>query len=83
MCFKSLFGGVKLRLPRLFRCECESTGPRAQTLAIDGLVNWVSPELEFMQSQLAAMLPYARAAELLESLLSVAANRSTGAWNQP
>jgi hypothetical protein len=59
-CFRSLFGGVKLRVPRLNGCSCEGDDDRAQSVKIDGLVNWVSPELEFIQSKLAAMIPYAR-----------------------
>lgn len=68
---KSLFGGVRLRVPRLNGCCCEGQGNRTHTVKIDGLVNWVSPRLEFVQSQLAAMIPYARTAHLLELLLPV------------
>ena len=75
-CFKSLFGGVNLRVPRLYTCSCESQDTRAQTIQIDGLVNWVSPELEFIQSQLAATIPYARSAELLALLLPVDAGNA-------
>ena len=76
VCFKSLFGGVKVRVPRLNGCSCEGPGTPAKTLKIDGLVNWVSPELEFIQSQLAAMIPYARTADLLDLLLPVAAGNA-------
>jgi len=76
VCFKSLFGGVSLRVPRLNGCSCEGQDNRAQTAKIDGLVNWVSPELEFIQSKLAAMIPYARTADLLELLLPVAAGNA-------
>lgn len=51
-CFKSLFGRVDLRVPRLYECSCEDHDTRAQTVQIEGLENWVSPELEFVQSQL-------------------------------
>ena len=75
-CFKSLFGGVDLRVPRLYACSCEGQNTRAQTLQIDGLVNWVSPELEFVQSQLAATIPYARTADLMNLLLPVDAGNA-------
>lgn len=39
-------------------------------------MNWVSPELEFVQSQLAAMIPYARTAALLNLLLPVDAGNA-------
>ena len=56
VCFKSLFGGVSLRVPRLYGCACEGQDTQARTIKIDGLVNWVSPELEFIQSQLARIV---------------------------
>ena len=70
-CFKSLFGGVDLRVPRFFACSCEGADTRAKTVKIEGLKDWVSPELEFVQSQLAATIPYARTAEILALLLPV------------
>ena len=81
VCFKSLFGGVKVLVrytgvPRLNGCSCEGQGTPAKTVKIHGLVNWVSPELEFIQSQLAAMIPYARTADLLELLLPVEAGNA-------
>jgi hypothetical protein len=75
--FKSLFGLIDLRVPCLFGCACEGQHNHSQTVRIDGLINcWVSPELEFIQSQLPATIPYARAAELLELLLPVAAGNA-------
>ena len=70
--FKSLFGRIDLRVPRLFGCACAGQHDHAQTVRIDGLINWISPELEFIQSQLAAAIPYARTTDLLELLLPVA-----------
>jgi hypothetical protein len=76
VCFKSLFGRVALRIPRLYGCACKGQHAHAQTIQIDELVNWVSPELEFIQSQLAANIPYARTAKLLDLLLPVAAGNA-------
>ena len=50
VCFKSLFGGVNVRVPRLNGCSCEGQGTPAKTVKIDGLVNWVSPELELSKA---------------------------------
>jgi len=74
--FMSLFGLVDLRVPRLYVCSCEDHDTRAQTVQIEGLANWVSPELEFVQSQLAATIPYARTAALLELVLPVNAGNA-------
>ena len=67
--YRSLFGDVVTRVPRWRACACTakpddpSLGPRRR---------WIAAELEFVQSQLAATLPYARAADLLRLLLPVA-----------
>jgi hypothetical protein len=71
--FKSLFGRVALGVPPLYGCACEDQHAHTQTVQIYGQVNWV---LEFLQSQLAATIPYARTAELLELLLPVAAGNA-------
>ena len=39
VCFKSLFGGVSLRVPPLNGCSCEGQGAPAKTVKIDGLAN--------------------------------------------
>ena len=52
--FKSLFGVVVLTIPRLLGCPCDPHPLRARTLGVEGLVNWVAPELEYAQSRLAA-----------------------------
>ena len=56
VCFKNLFGGVSLRIPRIFGCSCEGQETQAHTVKIDRLENRVSPELDFIQSQLAATI---------------------------
>ena len=67
--YRSLSGDVVTRVPRWRACACTaksddpSLGPRQR---------WIAAELEFVQSQLAATLPYARAADSLRLLLPVA-----------
>ncbi len=75
-CFKSLFGSVKLMIPRLFECGCDGVDPGARTLRLEGMVNWVAPELEYIQSHLAATVPYACASKLLALLLPIDANNA-------
>lgn len=65
--YRSLFGQVVVRLPRWQRCVCcvrAEIGVRRR---------WISAELEYVQSRLAATIPYAKSSELLELLLPVAA----------
>jgi hypothetical protein len=65
--YRSLFGRVVVRVPRWRRCAC-SVGAE-----VAGRRRWVSAELEYVQSRLAATIPYAKSAELLELLLPVTA----------
>lgn len=71
--YRSLFGSVVVKVPRWRRCECRcSTAPGERRAR-----RWISAELEYVQSRLAATIPYAKASELLELLLPVAAANAT------
>ncbi len=74
--FKSLFGAAELSVPRLRNCQCSGPRSGAQSVAIDGLVNWVAPEFEYVQSRLSATVPYTRATELMRLQLPVDAGSS-------
>ncbi len=76
VCFKSLFGGVSLRVPRIYGCLCGGEDTQAHTIKIDRLVNCVTQELEYIQSQLAATSPYVPSAKLLALLLPVDAGNA-------
>jgi hypothetical protein len=72
--YRSLFGSVVVKVPRWRRCECSysrSTAPSQRRGR-----RWISAELEYVQSRLAATIPYARSSELLEMLLPVVAANS-------
>ena len=76
MSFRSLFGAVELRVPRLRRCACAGARLGAETVRIEGLDRWTAPELEYVQSRLAATVPYARTTEILGLLLPKQASSS-------
>lgn len=71
--YRSLFGKVCVRVPRFdpprCRCPVEVEEPHQRE-------RWISAELEFVQSQLSATLPYARSAQILDLLLPVAAGNA-------
>src|SRR5260370_40099393 len=73
---RSLFGDVELRLPRLRKCRCALDSPVQGSGNATLRQRWVAPELECVQSELAAVLPYARSAELLSKLLPIGAGNS-------
>jgi len=71
--FRSLFGQVCARVPRFNppSCQCPS-----EVEVPHKRQRWISAELEFVQSQLAATLPYTRSAQILGLLLPVAAGNA-------
>ena len=69
--FRSLFGDVDLRVPRLRKCQCVVGEPAPASVKPASRQRWVAPELEYVQSELAATLPYARSAEILHKLLPI------------
>jgi hypothetical protein len=71
--YQSLFGRIVVKVPRWRRCSCSAAPSerRAQ--------RWISAELEYVQSRLAATIPYAKSSELLALLLPVAGANSTSA----
>ena len=71
--YRSLFGNVVVKVPRWRRCECRcSTAPSERRAR-----RWISAELEYVQSRLAATIPYAKSSELLELLLPVVGANAT------
>ena len=73
--FRSLFGDIDLRVPRHVKCGCVEQPPA------DGSVSaprrrWMSAELECVQSELAATLPYERSAQILRMLLPIGRGNS-------
>ena len=75
--FKSLFGGVPVSVARLRSCGCPDAASGAKTLIPEGLNRWVAPELEYVESWLAAKVSYARSSDLLTQLLPADVGSST------
>ncbi|UUZ69751.1 hypothetical protein LP416_10610 [Polaromonas sp. P2-4] len=70
--YGSLFGNVRVRVPRWRRCAFSAGAEIADHRGR----RWISAELEFVQSRLAATIPYAKSAELLGLLLPVAGSNA-------
>ncbi len=62
-----------MRVPRWRRCECSCSAASSDRRA----QRWISAELVYVQSRLAATIPYAKSSELLGLLLPAAAANST------
>ena len=68
--FRSLFGDVTLRVPRYVKCDCPGGGQRKAQR------RWLSAELEWVQSELAARLSYQHSTDLLRMLLPIGKGHS-------
>ena len=68
--FRSLFGDVTLRVPRFAKCGCTDAGPRKSQR------RWISAELEWVQSELAARLSYQHSSDVLHMLLPIGKGHS-------
>ena len=71
--YRSLFGNVVVKVPRWRRCECRCSSAPSERRAR----RWISAELEYVQSRLAATIPYAKSSELPELLLPMAGANAT------
>ena len=69
---KTVFGPVEVPNPRWHRCSCQSTGPSTFRPVTSWLNGRTSPELMYLETKWASLIPYAKVAELLKDVLPVA-----------
>jgi hypothetical protein len=70
--FKSVFGRVPMRVRRVWGCKCRGASSRTfSSLATGG--NPTSPELRYLTSKLAALMPFGKVADFLGELLPTSA----------
>ena len=69
---KTVFGQVEVPNPRWHRCLCQSTGPSTFRPMTSWLAGQTSPELLYLETKWASLIPYAKVAELLKDVLPVA-----------
>lgn len=68
---KTLFGVIKIAHPRWERCACQGSGPETFRPAAGWLRGRTSPELLYMETKWASILPFAKVAGLLREVLPV------------
>ena len=68
---KTLFGVVEIANPRWERCACQEHGPKTFRPAAGWLRGRTSPELLYLETKWASILPFAKVAELLCEVLPV------------
>jgi hypothetical protein len=70
--FKSVFGKVPMRVRRVWGCKCRGAENRTFSSLPTGR-NPTSPELSYLTSKLAALMPFGKVADLLGELLPASA----------
>jgi hypothetical protein len=66
--FRTLFGDVRLASPRLHRCSCrEGDGPATSSPLTELIPDHVAPERLYLETRWASLVPYAAAAQLLQT----------------
>ena len=68
---KTLFGVVPVANPRWHRCPCQGQSPKTFRPGASWLVGQTSPELQYVETKWASLIPFAKVAELLHEVLPV------------
>jgi hypothetical protein len=74
---KTLFGAVQVANPRWNRCACQHSGPKTFRPAAAWLHGTTSPELLYLETKWASLIPYAKVADLLREVLPADADDET------
>jgi hypothetical protein len=69
--FRTLFGNVTLRSPRLHRCSCQPRQSQTFSPLVGLLTEHTSPELLFMETKWASLVSYGMSAAMLKDVLPV------------
>jgi hypothetical protein len=67
----TVFGPVEVPNPRWNRCACQTDGPKTFRPIRTWLNGQTSPEMLYLQTKWASLIPFARVADLLEDVLPV------------
>jgi hypothetical protein len=68
---KTIFGPVKVPNPRWNRCACQAEGPKTFRPMRSWLNGQTSPEMLYLETKWASLIPFVRAADLLKEVLPV------------
>ena len=74
---KTWFGTVEVANPRWNRCACQPSGPKTFRPAAAWLRGTTSPELLYLETKWASLIPFAKVADLLREVLPVDADDET------
>ena len=75
--YRTLFGKINLKSPRLVNCKCKKHKHRTFSPLSIVLQNRTSPELEYMEAKWASLMSYGMTAKLLEDVLPIEVDASS------
>jgi len=67
--YRTLFGTLRLDSLRLYHCRCQQHGPRSFSPLAQLLAERTAPELLYLETKWAALIPYRATSELLAEVL--------------
>ena len=67
--YRTLFGSFHLPSPRFYRCRCQPQGPHSFSPLAQLLTERTAPELLYLETKWAALIPYRATSELLADVL--------------
>jgi hypothetical protein len=80
--YRTPFGRLELDSPRFYRCRCQTSG----RVSFSPLALWLgthtSPELQYLEAQFAALLPYGASAHMLGTVLPLERATSITTWKR-
>jgi hypothetical protein len=76
--FRSLFGGVPVRVRRLLICPCQGPLEMKSFGVLDLGHDAVAPELAYVTARIAALAPFSKVAVLLSELLPITGAQNAG-----
>src|SRR3954454_18979252 len=76
--FRSLFSDVPIRVRRLLTCPCQDMAEVRSFAVFDLKAATVAPELAYVTARYAALVPFAKVADLLSELLPISGGRNAG-----
>ena len=68
---QTVFGPVAVPNPRWHRCACQTAGPQTFRPTTQWLTGHTSPELLYLETKWASLIPYAKVVDLLKDVLPV------------
>jgi hypothetical protein len=80
--YRTPFGRLDLDSPRFYRCRCQTNGSASFSPLAVWLGTHTSPELQYLEAQFAALLPYGVSARMLGTVLPLERATSITTWKR-